>query len=314
MGRAFFAALVFCVSTSFFGTAAQAQLAWVQVESQPSLRAGQDRARAYGQAFSDVQGFRLPGGWYTVALGPYPSPEAARTRLRLLRAQRVIPNDSFVSDGSNYGDQYWPIGSDLGGLGLGGSGLGGSTSGGTPAPEADAGSETGAAAPQPIPELPEPVDETPREARASERLLDREGREELQIALQWFGFYTAAIDGSFGRGTRGSMARWQTANGYEPTGILTTKQRADLLEQYQTALAALGLGTVDEDKAGIKITMPTGLVEFESYDYPFVRYAERLCQRLHAGLPACPRQRHGPRHRHHARQFRDDRGLAGGHR
>jgi len=43
-------------------------------------------------------------------------------------------------------------------------------------------------------------------------------------------FYNAAIDGSFGRGTRNSMAAWQEANGYEINGILTTAQRAELLK------------------------------------------------------------------------------------
>jgi peptidoglycan hydrolase-like protein with peptidoglycan-binding domain len=267
MMRALFASLVLCVSLAIGTTAGLAQQSWVQVESHPSLRTAQERARSYGVAFNDVSGFLLPGGWYTLALGPYPDPATARARLRELRAQGVIPRDSYITDGTGYRDQFWPIGAAIGTA--------------TPATPEVTPEVTPAPAPDtavaPEVNLPEPadLDETPREARASERLLEREEREELQVALQWFGFYTAAIDGSFGRGTRGSMARWQTANAYDPTGILTTKQRADLLAQYQAALAALGLGTVDEDKAGIKITMPTGLVEFEGYDYPFVRYAEK---------------------------------------
>jgi hypothetical protein len=38
-------------------------------------------------------------------------------------------------------------------------------------------------------------EETPAEARQSEAQLTREERDALQIAMQYFGFYTGAIDG-----------------------------------------------------------------------------------------------------------------------
>ena len=83
-------------------------------------------------------------------------------------------------------------------------------------------------APAPV-ALPE---ETRREAQRSEQTLTRDERMELQRALQWFGFYDAAIDGDFGRGTRNSMAAWQTAAGVgDVTGILTTRQRSRLMEE-----------------------------------------------------------------------------------
>ena len=69
-----------------------------------------------------------------------------------------------------------------------------------------------------------------------------------------------------------SMAAWQEANGLEPSGILTTAQRDSLLAAYQTAQAALGLQLVTEEQAGIEITLPTALVEFDHYEPPFVHY------------------------------------------
>lgn len=269
MVRAFFATVILCIWAGLSGSAALAQQSWVQVESKPNLPAAEARARDYDRAFDNVVGFALPRGWYTLALGPYPNPNAARARLQQLRAQGIIPRDSFVSDGGVYREQFWPLTPGLS----------------TTAPQAEtvAPIDVEPVVVEPVDVAPvvvapvEPVelDETPGEARASERLLDLEGRMELQTALQWFGFYTSTVDGAFGRGTRRSMAGWQTANAYDPTGILTTKQRAELLDQYQSALDALGLAVVDEDKAGIMITMPSGLVEFQSYDYPFVRYAEK---------------------------------------
>ncbi len=264
MFRAILASVFLCASV----VASWAQQTWVQVEAHPALRTAEDRARSYSGAFSDVVGYRLPGGWYALALGPYPTPNEARARLLELRRGGIIPRDSYISDGATYRQQFWPVGAAIG-----------SVTPETPAPTPQEPAAQGSTTQDPVAEAepaePVELDETPREARASERLLDRGQREALQVALKWFGFYTSSIDGAFGRGTRASMGRWQESKGFDVTGILTTKQRDVLLQDYETALAVLGLGVVDEQKAGIQITMPSGLVEFAGYDYPFVRYTEK---------------------------------------
>lgn len=232
---------------------------WVQIEAQPTLREAKDRASAYTGVFPDVSGFQMGSGWYAIALGPYPTAEAV-DRLASLRAERLIPSDSFLADGRNYDDKFWPIG--------------GATD--TPQvvviePEVTV-IEPGIAA-DPTP--PAIADETPTEARRSEAALAREGRQDLQTALQWFGFYGSAIDGAFGPGTRKSMAAWQEANALEPTGILTTQQRATLLAAYARAQAELGLQSITEPEAGIEITLPMALVAFDHYEPPFVHYAPK---------------------------------------
>lgn len=83
--------------------------AWLQVEAQPTLSEAQARASAYETAFPDVVGYSLGSRWYGIALGPY-APEEARARLRRLRDENLIPSDSYVTDGSNFRDQYWPTG------------------------------------------------------------------------------------------------------------------------------------------------------------------------------------------------------------
>ena len=119
---------------------------------------------------------------------------------------------------------------------------------------------------------PEPADETPRQARASEAQLTADQRKELQVALQWAGFYTSAIDGAFGRGTRRSMSAWQEANGYEVTGVLTTLQRAALIDQYNAVLEGMDLQLVRDGGAGIEIELPLGAVAFSRHEYPFSHY------------------------------------------
>jgi len=243
--------------TSLWATTALAQqTAWVQVEAQPSAQSAQDRAAAYAQRIERVQGYRLGNSnWYAIAIGPLDPATAEQERV-LLRRQGLIPSDSFVSDGRNYGDQFWPIGDAASVL--------------SPTPTAPAPIIT-APLQEPV-AVAEPADETPNEARRSEALLSAGEREDLQIALQWGGFYTAAIDGAFGPGTRNSMAAWQNANGFDQTGILTTRQRTALLAAYNAILADLGMETVRDDVAGIEIDLPLAMVGFDTYEPPFAHY------------------------------------------
>lgn len=233
---------------------AQEDIAWVQIEAQPTLAQAQASARSYAADLPDVNGFSLGGGWYAIALGPYARNDAEQV-LRVYRAEGSIPRDSFIAFSRNFGQQFWPVGS-------------GNTAPAATSPQAPA---EVAETPPPLPE-PEPADETPREARASEAQLTRSEREGLQVALKWAGFYEAAIDGAFGPGTRNSMAEWQRANGYEVTGVLTTLQRAALVAQYNAVLDGLGLQLVRDDAAGIEIALPTEVVEFQKYEYPFAQY------------------------------------------
>jgi len=111
-----------------------------------------------------------------------------------------------------------------------------------------------------------------REARASEEQLSRPAREQLQVALAWAGFYRSGIDGAFGPGTRAAMAAWQGANGYDDTGVLTTRQRAALIGAYNAVLAGLGLELVANADAGIALQIPLGVVAFAGEEPPFARY------------------------------------------
>lgn len=257
MLRSIFAAFFVCLSAVSGPAIAQS---WVQVEALPNLREAQTRARAYGAELTGVSGFALRTGWYAVAIGPFQTEDAARAKLLDLRRAGIIPRDSYISDSRPYGQQFWPIG----------AGVTGTTPDVPLQPAPTPQVEETVEAPAPV-----EIDETPREARTSEALMSRDQKKELQVAMKWFGFYNAAIDGSFGRGTRGSMGQWQVANGFAPSGVLTTKQRKVLMDSYTGALAALGLGVVNEDKAGIEITMPIGLVAFQKYEYPFVQYGEK---------------------------------------
>ncbi|WP_158514945.1 serine protease [Nioella nitratireducens] len=228
---------------------AQQDRVWVQLEAHPDLQTADRRVRAYARVLPDVNGYRLRTGWYAIALGPYSETDGAAV-LAQLRAQGAIPQDAYLSDREIYQQQFFPIGATT--LEQGGD---------TTAPTIT----------QPVTPVA-PARETVAEARQSERLLSREEREALQIALQWFGHYNSGIDGAFGPGTRAGMTSWQEAQGLEPTGILTTGQRARLMADYQAALDALGMQRVRDERAGIEIDLPLAMVEFTRYEYPFAQY------------------------------------------
>lgn len=243
---------------------ASAEPAWVQLEALNSLDQAEARMRALSSTFPDVAGFSLSGGWYAVTLGPFASPEEAYQRLQALRGEGLIPADSYVADGSQFRSQFWPVGAAL-----------------TPAPVPEVPALTPVETPAPVVE-PAPVAEpaaapveTLADAQRAEAALSREERMEIQAALQWLGLYTSKIDGAFGRGTRASISAWQEVAGFEPTGVLASAERAQLLSTVAAERAALGLSPVEETAAGIAIELPLGLVEFDHYDPPFVHFREK---------------------------------------
>jgi len=304
MTRFFLALCAFVLSISL-GAGAQAQtrspddVVWLQIEAQPSLGGATERARIYASRIEDVNGFALGGGWYGIAVGPYRRADAELVRRQYIR-DRLIPRDSFIQFSNRFRQQFWPVGANV--LNRGVIEVPGAVEtaqapapeattdtsqpteeAATPAPQAQ---DTATSAPQaqdtvtsapqaqdtpaPQPE-PEP-DETLREARASERALSADEKKALQVALQWAGFYNAAIDGSYGRGTRNSMSAWQADNDFDATGVLTTRQRALLLKQYNAVLDGLGMQMVRDPKAGIAVMMPTAEVSFDKYEPPFAQY------------------------------------------
>ncbi|VDC33040.1 serine protease [Pseudogemmobacter humi] len=248
----------FAVFLMFPGlTAALAQEAWIQVEARSDQRLAEERAFAFATSFTETRGFRLPSGWYAIVLGPYDADEAAQI-LASLKSRRLIPSDSYITDGREFREPFWP-----------------KEGGAAPVAAAEpAAADVAEPADEPVSD-PAVIDETPAEARATEAALTTDEKKELQSALSWFGFYQGGIDGAFGPGTRTAMAAWQTAFGLEPSGVLTTRQRATLVASHQAEIAEYGFALVEEQESGIDVTLPLALVEFDRYEPPFVHFREK---------------------------------------
>ena len=259
--------------------AASAQSYWVQIEARPTLAQAQDRAVQYGAILDDVGGFYLGGDYYGIVLGPFTRDEAVAVRDRLAAAGRIA-GDSFVRDGRGFLGQFYPTDRNLR------EQRPRAAITATPLPEPEP-EPTPVPAPAPAPEplvtaeiqpeaeapLP-PIDlgETLEDARAAEDAMSEDDRTRLQLALEYAGFYEAGIDGDFGPATRAAMRAWQTAEGAEATGVLTTTQRETLMGEYDSLLNGLGLQITRNEAAGIEIVLPLGVVAEAATTPPFVRY------------------------------------------
>jgi len=271
---------------------------WIQIEAHATLRTAEDFAARYDARIGSVAGFRIGGGWYALAIGPFETPGDAEVVRQRLLAERQIRGDAYVTDQSIYGQQFWPAGAAVGDMAPVRPAPPGSDQPLVPA-EPDAAvvlvpqpvpgptaPVAQALAPEPVPEptpeppvaeAPEPEpepEETLAQARANDSRLTRDERAEIQTALQWFGHYTMRIDAAFGPGTRRSIESWQRENGHQPTGFLTTRQRNQLLGDYEAALARYGFRAVRDDAAGIEITLPLGMVAFDRHESPFAHFSE----------------------------------------
>ncbi|MDG1430397.1 MAG: serine protease [Paracoccaceae bacterium] len=231
---------------------------WIQVETLDTEEEALGRILAYKTFLPAIAGFKLPNGEFGVVVGPFSELES-KYLLTQFSQTGLIPPDSFISPATQFGQQFYP-------------------------PNEDATVENGEDRPKEtkpdtllsVDENGKPIlrqaDETNSQARASERLLSKDDKKLLQSALKDAGFYTGDIDGLYGRGTRASMSRWQDANHFEDTGILTTAQRAELLNNYYAALDGLGMQLVEDRAAGIAIEMPTNAVSFDGYTAPFAHF------------------------------------------
>jgi hypothetical protein len=237
------ATLLFLISTA--SVPAQEAGTYIQLEAQPTQAEAVAAAREYAMTAGNVSGFRLGRSWYAVVLGPYPR-GAAEDELARLRLLGRIPRDAYLTTRADYGTRFWPDAD--------------------PAPQAVLGEAPGAEMQRNSPRA------TRAEALRGERLLSRQERAEVQMALADAGVYSGAIDAAFGPATRRAMAAWQQAQGLESTGVLTANQREALIAEYRTVFEGLGMDRVRDREAGIELVAPTGVMSRADAESPFVRY------------------------------------------
>jgi hypothetical protein len=106
-----------------------------------------------------------------------------------------------------------------------------------------------------------------------ERKLSEKIKRDVQLALKWFKHYQGRIDGSFGKMSQQAVGLWQQQNKFAVTNSLSRRQRELLLKNYAMDSVEFGLKEFSEEKAGIRIILPSELLKFEKYEFPFAYYS-----------------------------------------
>lgn len=269
---------------------------WVQIEAHATLRTAEEFAARYQERIGNIVGFRIAGGWYALAIGPFATAEDAELRRNQLLAAREIREDSYVTDNSIYGQQFWPVGGQAAMQApvtverpvQNAANTANTVTTGQVQVQVQVAPEVAVEVapevsvpviePEPVVEqvvVPEPVvEETVADARNYEYGMSRDERAAIQTALQWFGFYRSGIDADFGPGTRAAIRNWQQDAGFEPSGYLTTVQRQQLMGSYDSAVARYGFSPFRDEAAGIELTLPLGMVAFDRHEAPFAHFNE----------------------------------------
>lgn len=241
---------------------------WIQVEAKNNILETRQRAQFFAREFPDIHAFSTKSGWYVLAIGPMSRAEA-QTQLDRLKRENRIPKDSFITNGATFLTQLWPLSANI------------------PPPAATLAPTLGNRATQPAGKAsPLPpvrtaakagpiLDPDLRATREAAQSWGRDLKKQYQTYMMWIGDYEGAIDGSYGRDTRKAVRRFQTREGFEATGYLTGVQIALLKKRYQAVIARVGLETMRNLKAGIKIKYPANLVKFARFEPPFVHYSAK---------------------------------------
>ena len=86
--KALFAAVI---AVLLAPVAALAQMShWVQIEAHATLRTAEEFATRYEARIGGLAGFRIAGGWYALAVGPFATPPEAEARRAPLCGAREV--------------------------------------------------------------------------------------------------------------------------------------------------------------------------------------------------------------------------------
>lgn len=280
MGRGVVSGMVLA---ALLATTALAEQVYIQIEAKRTETEAAARAADWAAKFPDLVGHKVKGGWLAMAIGPLERAEA-EARMQALKAEGAIPADSYIVTGKDYREAFWPAApgtAQMGGApGTAAPSVAPVAPAAPAAPDAAAPLNAAPAAELPAsPAEPTPAEPTPAErlkaARAAEKALPVEVRQDIQRALDWAGVYTGVIDGDFGAGTRSAIAAWQKAQGLPETGVLETAEQARLMADWQAGLAALGLTPLTDPAPGMELLIPSGLVAFDKLAPPFAIYRSK---------------------------------------
>jgi len=113
---------------------------------------------------------------------------------------------------------------------------------------------------QPAPAVPPPADAALEAARRAFEALPEADRKAIQDSLIWTGDYKAIASGRFGKATRDAIVAFALRSKLPGDGTLDEKGRTLLVAAAQRTKTAVGFSLVTDERAGVKIGVPSKLL------------------------------------------------------
>jgi|GEM_PF-770776 len=238
---------------------AEVPQAHVQLQATPGRVSAGEALENWRRSFPEAQLYRIPGGWYAVALPAQPQAEA-QARLDSLKAEGRIPRDAFLTPASDMGSliESMEAGADEDLPTEGGAAAATPTPPVTPPQESAAASLATPALPTPAAEEQAPAADTAASTPAPPAVMPPD--EEVQRVLRWAGRYDGAIDGKAGPATRAAIDAEIEATGGTASPAEAVVALVAAREDWR---AAMGLATLTDAATGLSLMAPVGSLAFD---------------------------------------------------
>ena len=240
-----------------FQSTVWAQSYWIELISVSNQEKAVEKISNYLDLPDEISGFQSKSGRYLLTIGPFEL-ETVQQTLDKLKSSEKIPLRARIIDDSKFLSQFWPIRVLITQEILTNQGK---------KPDnitisLDTKSILG-------------TKETLNQAVETENLLKRVEKNYIQLALKNLGLYSMGIDGTFGKGTRKAIGIWQENNNFPVTNVLTTYQTELLLGSYEEFLKTDGYELTNDLETGLQLILPTQLIKFDKYVFPFSHYINK---------------------------------------
>lgn len=208
----------------------------IQLQATPGRVSAEEALAEWRRSFPEAGLWRMPGGWFAVALPAQPAGEA-RDRMAALKADRRIPRDAFLATPQELGEAIAaePAASAVAAEGQPAAPAQPDAEP-APAPSAQPAAEAAPPAPAVMPPIPE-----------------------VQRALRWAGLYEGALDGQSGPATRAAIeARVKATGAAGPAEAM-----AALIAEREAWRREMGLEVLEDAATGLSLLASTSRLSFD---------------------------------------------------
>lgn len=208
----------------------------IQLQATPGRVSAAEALAEWRRTFPGARLWRMPGGWFAIALPAQPAAQAQQ-RMATLKAGRHIPQDAFLATPQELGERL-EVEPAAAAADAQPAAPATQPAGGAAAPATSAGT---ADAVPPAPAVMPPV-------------------EDVQRALRWAGLYDGALDGQSGPATRAAIAARIAATGGTDS---PAEAMVALVAEREAWRREMGMAPIVDEATGLTLVAPAGKLAFD---------------------------------------------------